>query len=359
MAHTLSEHFIDHQFGNMSDSDVSEFECDIAVDKQQLNDYENIFNRNRQHKRNQHNSNNNNNNNHNNNNNNNNNQTNRINHSHHPKKLSNTYIDRKITNPFISNNNNENLTKVKEMIRCAFDTDRDTYSLSPSHGQVDIPSNCIANDVENNKMTTTLNDDFNIVKDNQAMEPWELETYSKPSHNSDKIANSSDANDVIHDKNFALVQPPDILLKTGITVEPTVRVVEQDGKEKPDILKNVARSVAQLELDDNDKHESNEPLNGSDKSSLEKDDQTPWGITPVDIVGDFKQEVEREFGLLVSGYKNNGDNEVTMLPPENHLDLKSVGNGNGHIFEMVSFIVYCFCFVSIVKSMVLHYIQFT
>ncbi|XP_036321091.1 uncharacterized protein LOC118735443 isoform X1 [Rhagoletis pomonella] len=34
-----------------------------------------------------------------------------------------------------------------------------------------------------------------------------------------------------------------------------------------------------------------------------KDDAVGFGITPVDIIGDFEQEVEREFGLLVSGYR--------------------------------------------------------
>lgn len=59
-------------------------------------------------------------------------------------------------------------------------------------------------------------------------------------------------------------------------------------------------------------------------NDIGKDDGVSFGITPVDIIGNFEQEVEREFGLLVSGYRrlvetndeaNEDDNEVGQPKP--------------------------------------------
>ncbi|XP_037958464.1 schwannomin-interacting protein 1 homolog [Teleopsis dalmanni] len=41
-------------------------------------------------------------------------------------------------------------------------------------------------------------------------------------------------------------------------------------------------------------------------------DEISLGITPVDIIGDFGQEVEREFGLLVSGYRRLVDGYIEV-----------------------------------------------
>lgn len=59
-------------------------------------------------------------------------------------------------------------------------------------------------------------------------------------------------------------------------------------------------------------------------NDIGKEDGVGFGITPVDIIGDFEQEVEREFGLLVSGYRrlietndeeNDDTNEVGQPQP--------------------------------------------
>lgn len=51
-----------------------------------------------------------------------------------------------------------------------------------------------------------------------------------------------------------------------------------------------------------------------------------WSITPVDIVGNFEQEVERELGLLVTGYRNtafnNGDGDAVAALSDKHTDKK-------------------------------------
>lgn len=63
---------------------------------------------------------------------------------------------------------------------------------------------------------------------------------------------------------------------------------DQTPADKPDILLDVTEDGTAV-------------LNG------EKEKEEPgstWSITPVDIVGNFEQEVERELGLLVTGYRN-------------------------------------------------------
>lgn len=337
MAHTLSEHFIDHQFGNMSDSDVSEFECETPsstatiinsnsciattgdgpietdVIENRLGDYKNSYNLNEHSNNYAINLNN-----------------NYYNYNNNSKGTTKAANIRHSTNPFINNNNNENLNKVEDMLRCAFESVATVLPKSEQEQQQQPQSklNPIEHDIENN-LTTTLNQDFGIADDFDIGNDTEIKrTYIKSCtgiYAVDKVDASQANTDVIQQQ-----QPPDILLKSGIVEHGESHGREIDGKfvdkcegeEKPDILKNVSRSMVHLDLDDendecavasggsdgscgNKNGNADEQFDG-DKLNSEKDDQTPWGITPVDIVGNFEQEVEREFGLLVSGYKNNG-----------------------------------------------------
>lgn len=61
---------------------------------------------------------------------------------------------------------------------------------------------------------------------------------------------------------------------------------EQTPTDKPDILLDVTEDASTV-------------LNAE-----KEEPGSAWSITPVDIVGDFEQEVERELGLLVTGYRN-------------------------------------------------------
>lgn len=77
------------------------------------------------------------------------------------------------------------------------------------------------------------------------------------------------------------VNEPDVVKKSNSCE----RGFEQ-SVDKPDILLDVTEDAS--------------------ASSGEKDEPgSAWSITPVDIVGNFEQEVERELGLLVTGYRSN------------------------------------------------------
>uniref|UniRef100_A0A1I8Q2I7 Schwannomin interacting protein 1 C-terminal domain-containing protein n=1 Tax=Stomoxys calcitrans TaxID=35570 RepID=A0A1I8Q2I7_STOCA len=108
---------------------------------------------------------------------------------------------------------------------------------------------------------------------------------------------------------------PDILIKN-----PHKHMEAQFKKEnRPDLLRGVSP------------HNGKEPTHhpppimdtqhrpastGFSARNTEIRDEMSFGLTPVDIIGDFGQEVEREFGLLVSGYRrlvDTQDNTLTAM----------------------------------------------
>lgn len=112
-------------------------------------------------------------------------------------------------------------------------------------------------------------------------------------------------------------EPPDILAKSvdNLTLD-TVSV-------KPDILQmidstdgnqNYTENMLCYDFEQKSCSRDNNSRDQTVTQITEKDDHGQWGITPVDIVGNFEQEVQREFGLLMSGYKNStSSNEQSSL----------------------------------------------
>lgn len=101
---------------------------------------------------------------------------------------------------------------------------------------------------------------------------------------------------------------PDILIKSNSTEE---HIDFTEINEQPDILKNVFASDVVVVSDQtviNDKGENYE--------LVEKCEHGQWSMTPIDIVGNFEQEVEREFGLIVSGYKSSSSDDEMCVTTE-------------------------------------------
>lgn len=261
LAHTLSEHFIDHhqQFGNMSDSDVSEVESDIPNEKQpDANDCVDE------------NSNNNNN----------------------GFNDDNGNTDRRTE----SNGNrnicgDENLSKVEEILRNVFESNS-SHLRTAIETLAEHESNTNSYWFATNHMETesdqlaTMNDS-NFVDASSEIIACDLKTYLE---RYDEVGVNLDIHSIHSickncDKLTLEEPPPDIIQKS---------MSSDNGFDKPDILRNVA-------------------INGGDPNCIaslsptrnEKDEPgSQWSITPVDIVGNFEQEVERELGLLINGYKN-------------------------------------------------------
>lgn len=106
-------------------------------------------------------------------------------------------------------------------------------------------------------------------------------------------------------------QPPDILQKSSSSESGF-----ESNAEKPDIL-----------LDVSDKNDCDGTL-----LMVEKDESN--SITPVDIVGNFEQEVQREIGLLVTRYKKKHEIHVKDSPYSNEKMFNKVSySTHTKIFE--------------------------
>ncbi|XP_061393540.1 schwannomin-interacting protein 1 homolog [Musca vetustissima] len=111
---------------------------------------------------------------------------------------------------------------------------------------------------------------------------------------------------------------PDILIKNHHHHQQMETQFKKENR--PDLLRGVSPHSIKESL-----HQSEPPLtvdihhqghHGFNTRHAEMKDEMSFGLTPVDIIGDFGQEVEREFGLLVSGYRrlvDTQDNTLTIM----------------------------------------------
>lgn len=263
LAHTLSEHFIDHHQNqaNMSDSDFSEFESDLPSDSITQSIDESINN--------------------------------------------NIIINQ--NNPFYDDTNGNNIIieedrtatdihfkKVEEILRTVFETNSihlmaaiELFSEKESLTLFD--NNEFVCEQMNNKCLSQIKD-------------CDLKTYLKHYENAAAI-------DIVKLGSAFKRQddpPPDVIQKSNSLDHGFETIVA-----KPDIL---------LDVNGDSGKKVGNFLNVEEPGSN-------CSITPVDIVGNFEQEVERELGLLVDGYKSNSvggsEDEGFADITENSEDLQS------------------------------------
>ncbi|XP_031616977.1 M-phase inducer phosphatase [Contarinia nasturtii] len=226
LAHTLSEHFVDHhanQIGSMSDSDFSEVDSDFPSEGHSTEN-NNTF-------------------------------------ACGDDSNGNNIVEESVT----PTSKNDNLSTVEEILRTVFESNSCHLStaiemftekeLANEQTDIDAMDYCIT-DIDACDLKTYLEhyDDGGINITN-------IETFAK------KIDSPT-------------TNEPDVIKKSNSCE----KGFEQQSVDKPDILLDVTEPV---------------PSNG------EKEEPSAWSITPVDIVGNFEQEVERELGLLVTGYRSN------------------------------------------------------
>lgn len=161
---------------------------------------------------------------------------------------------------------NDNLSTVEEILRTVFESnsshlstaiemfaEKEKKGLAAEHTDIDSCDYCVT-DIDACDLKTYLehyDDGINITN---------IESFAK------KIDSPTE-------------NEPDVIKKSNSCE----KGFEQQSVDKPDILLDVTENAENLA-----------PSNGE-----------AWSITPVDIVGNFEQEVERELGLLVTGYKCN------------------------------------------------------
>lgn len=253
LAHTLSEHFIDHHQnqGNMTDSDFSEVESDLPSDSITQSTDELINN--------------------------------------------NIIINQ--NNPFYDDTNGNNIIeedqtatdihfkKVEEILRTVFETN--SVHLMAA---IELFS-------EKESLTLFDDDEFDFQQGNDC----DLKTYLKHYDNAAAI-------DIVKLETAFNRQddpPPDVIQKSNSSDRSIETIIA-----KPDIL---------LDVNGGNGKKVGNFLNAEEPGSN-------CSITPVDIVGNFEQEVERELGLLVDGYRSNSvgsDDEGFADITENSEDLQS------------------------------------
>lgn len=127
--------------------------------------------------------------------------------------------------------------------------------------------------------------------------------------NINNVASMKEDSKVITAETKRIYSTPDILIKSNSSEE---HIDFTEINEQPDILKNVFTSdVVSDQVVINEKCENYD---------VEKCEHSQWSITPIDIVGDFEQEVEREFGLIVSGYKSSSSDDEMCVSVKKQVD---------------------------------------
>lgn len=137
-----------------------------------------------------------------------------------------------------------------------------------------------------------------------------------------------DDSEVITSDPKRMYSTPDILIKSNSCEE---QIDYAEINEKPDILKNVFASEVV----------GSEPVVVDEKSEnyelIEKCEQGQWSITPIDIVGNFEQEVEREFGLIVSGYKSSSSDDEMCVSVKNEMVTDVDRDKSSSMLDKVSY----------------------
>lgn len=265
LAHTLSEHFFDHQYEHSSeDSDLSEFESEAGHGDSHIKNENIIANNNR----------------------------NLINNINHNNNNNNN-----------NNNGNDNLDKIEDILKGAFQS-RETILL-PTNKQEDVTimAEDIHSDIELNLNNV---DDYHPVTmigpnendegtNKEIADDDDLELYLNRYTSVDLKACLSPLDPIL--------STPDILIKS-LSPDDTQAVHTPSANEKPDILQNVCVTG----------EECLEICLPVGNEAAAKADWIINNMTPVvDIVGNFEQEVEHEIGLIVSGYKSVAE---TLSEPE-------------------------------------------
>lgn len=203
---------------------------------------------------------------------------------------------------------------------------------------------------EKSQIAINYGDKFNkIVKDDLSIGTADMATDRKKTmkmknYKRDDENLSIESDELVEMKS----QTPDILVKDGKLEMKPLKCDSICANQQPDLLQNLCRQEAnKLNLDvtiksvpvdktikgnDNDdaieSHRSAKLVHENDGKLLatvnnknitidpDEGNTTQWqSITPVDIIGDFGDEVEREIGLIVSSYKDGENTYTDSLKP--------------------------------------------
>lgn len=258
LAHTLSEHFITSSPSDSYESDMSEYEMELSADSfESLNEEKSQI------------------------------QLNTYN-NNTPEKI--------LMNPLDEQQQQHNTLDFIQSLEA--DDDEEEFCLMEC-GKGHRPS--LDDATNSNSHTTNKHQSFNIV---------DLQDHLK---NTLTLLEKQECGLQNHNNLPPVSITPDILIKNYNFQVQTLHKKEN----RPDLLRGVSPHLVperKYQEVKNANMKMEKPQN--DKCygirNAENKDEMSYGLTPVDIIGDFGQEVEREFGLLVSGYRRLVDTQDIM-----------------------------------------------
>lgn len=306
LAHTLSEYFIEPPAGNISDSDTSDFEYDLSVEKQ-LESFKNSYRLDNQ---------------------NNNDYYNNRNSKNNNYDEGNFNQNQNIDNSNFNHSDGiTNLCRVEAMLKNALESP--STELPPPMDDAEDDVDFLLLENESNTHQDPVVEQSNDQKLNTEKLQTETDKYSQENQTEIIACDlqtylkryNETGRYIKFNKKLSMTkspscpnEPPDILAKS-IDILPKITL--DTVTVKPDILQMVdsasennqkhteSVSCYDFEYSNKDSNSENRAEDKPESRIIEKDDHGQWSITPVDIVGNFEQEVHREFGLLMSGYKNS------------------------------------------------------
>lgn len=251
LAHTLSEHFITSSPSDSYESDISEYEMELSADSfESLNEEKSQI------------------------------QLNTYN-NNTPEKLMNPIEQSKYLN------------SIQET-----EADDDYYLIECNKGH-----------------RPSLTDDTNRISRTTMHQPFSITDLQTQLKNTLTLLEKQECALQNHNNMPAVSITPDILIKNHNLHVPALLKKEN----RPDLLRGVSPHFVPERKYHEPKNgilklENAHGIKGYIKRPSENKEETSFGLTPVDIIGDFGQEVEREFGLLVSGYRRLVDAQDIMAP---------------------------------------------
>lgn len=291
----------------MSDSDMSDFECDMSVEKQ-LESFKNSYRLDNQ-----------NNNDYYNNRNSKNNNYDERNSNH---KIDNCDSRRNSNTP----NDVTNLSRVETMLKNALESPTSELPPPMDDGEDDVDFLSLGSSSHTDQESS---DDHQLqpedpktpidkyTPDSQTeIIACDLQTYLKRYNETGRYINLNKL-PMLKKSPTSPNEPPDILVKSTdslnkvtldtVAVKPDILQMVDSADENRKRSKNTVCYDFEQKVSSRDKGFGSHIEEVSENRTAEKDDHCQWSITPVDIVGNFEQEVQREFGLLMSGYKNSSN----------------------------------------------------
>lgn len=228
-----------------------------------------------------------------------------------------------IASQIFNNNNSETINEVGVHLKGTSNHVDSGFQVKQqsNHHQFEIESHSIATtEGVSNPITMNAIQMAPIFKDNKnsAKEGNILLNINTLGRNMESVLTLEENAEITSKNSQGMPTTPDILMENWNTHRIDHELKKENrpdllcgvtSPQTPNTLTNSSNQITSLQNFEGKLTELRNETDAQFFSSYSLRDEISLGLTPVDIIGDFGQEVEREFGLLVSGYKRETEFE--------------------------------------------------